>query len=149
MSVEAVKGKFGFYPCDKDLFLKLKFLNKIYFQSLYMKANWERWNRKAPHNRVMRAKIRNSAGQVVGYQPPIPRSEPQIDSIFLEKKQYGPLTVVECTGHVSNNLGQRIYQDYRRARYPVASAADVKPLMMSVKEIEELYLKAQNLKQVA
>jgi hypothetical protein len=37
-----------------------------------------------------------------------------------------------------------VYDDYRKARYPVASEAEVQPLFMSMDRIDKLYLAIKN-----
>lgn len=74
------QGKYGFYPCEYETYLKLKELNKYVTKALQQSANWYRWVRKAPHNRVNR--IRRT-GVILG-----PRPEPKINNLFYKKKEY-------------------------------------------------------------
>ena len=46
------QSHWGFHPCNRDLFLKLKYLHKRYWQTLYDFHRWHRWVRKEPQNRV-------------------------------------------------------------------------------------------------
>jgi hypothetical protein len=138
------KSKWGFHPCSYETYRKLRKLNALYGEALKQLAQWNRWNNKAPHNRVIRKKIRDSKGHTVGYQAPIPWDEPEIDSIFLdrkEKKVYGH------QGHSYKHgimvpyyelLDYGIPEDYRRC-YPVATAEEVQPLSISESEIDRLY----------
>ena len=58
------ESRWGHHPCDHDTYLKLKKLYKFYWQYLRDYAAWERWERKMPHNRVIRKN-----GLVVGPWP--------------------------------------------------------------------------------
>lgn len=46
------RSRRGFHPCDYQLFLKLKYLHKWYWQTLYDFHRWHRWWRKEEQNRV-------------------------------------------------------------------------------------------------
>ena len=45
------QSRWGFHPCEYDLFAKLKSLHKWYWQSLYDFHQWHRCWRKEPQNR--------------------------------------------------------------------------------------------------
>jgi hypothetical protein len=141
------QGKYGWYPCDWATYRKLKALNIDYDKALHEKARWERWERKEPQNRVVRAKLKDSKGNVVGYAAAIPQTEPEITSIFLTKvvrktqwkngKYYKDgidETVVELTS-------LPIFEDYWKSRYPVAGEEGVSSLSMNLDLINELYNK--------
>ena len=64
------QSRWGFHPCDYATFRKLKFLRHLHQKALRMAHAWECWNRKDPHNRVLRRRIRNAKGQTLGYEPP-------------------------------------------------------------------------------
>jgi hypothetical protein len=143
------QGKYGWYPCDIDTYRKLKKLNMAYTKAQHEKAAWDRWDRKEPQNRVMRGKLKNSSGQVVGYQAPLPMPEPELTSIFCKKvvrnvkwgkkgqfyKDGKDETYVELTD-------LPIYQDYRNARYPVAGEEGVSEFSSSKLDlINELHAK--------
>ena len=96
----------------------------------------------------MRVRIRNSAGQVVGYQAPMPRPEPVLNGL-LEKVEY--TTHQDRSGQYQKPLFHRekvewlvdpalVLQDYRRARMPQATKEAVKPLQLSLAEIDRLLL---------
>ena len=46
------KSRWGYHPCDFNLFLKLKTLHRWYWQTVYDFHRWHRWSRKEPQNRV-------------------------------------------------------------------------------------------------
>lgn len=115
----AIQGKYGFHPCTWETYKKLKEINKALTKAKHQKAAWERWERKQPQNRVMRPKLRDSNGRVVGYMAPIPILEPYLCPIFCEKRIWPrqPWTKEEM---VTINL---VYADlekyYSEARYPI------------------------------
>ena len=45
------QSKWGFHPCDRETFKKLKAIKKAYWQAVYDFYNWWRWERKEPQNR--------------------------------------------------------------------------------------------------
>jgi hypothetical protein len=65
METKVYQGKWGYYPCDQETFLKLKKLNKAFCKAQKQTAKWHRWNRK---------KI------CVG-------PEPQVSNVFCEIKE--------------------------------------------------------------
>lgn len=140
------QGKYGWYPCDWATYKKLKALNMNYDKALHEKARWERWDRKEPQNRVVRAKLKDSNGNVVGYAAPIPQAEPEITSIFL-KKVVKKVNFDKKGNYHKNGIDQTfaeltdlpIFNDYWKARYPVAGEEGVDSLSMKLDEINELY----------
>ena len=47
-----LKSKWGYHPCNYQLFRKLKSLHRWYWQTVYDFHRWHRWWRKEPQNRV-------------------------------------------------------------------------------------------------
>jgi hypothetical protein len=45
------QSRFGFHPCDRQTFLKLKVLKKCYWQTVRDFHRWWRWQRKLAPNR--------------------------------------------------------------------------------------------------
>lgn len=45
------QSRFGFHPCDYELYSKLKFLHKHYWITVPKFHKWHRWFRKEPQNR--------------------------------------------------------------------------------------------------
>lgn len=149
------KSKFGCHPCDKETFLKLKEINKAYIEALRMKAAWDRWYRKAPQNRVMRKKLRNSQGQVVFYMAPVPLPEPPINPIFHEKISFEGQRDVNGVFHKKpilqwkvNMLLEKIPELYREARYPQPTFCSLFEEGI-IKMINELYDKVVEHRKVA
>lgn len=136
---QTFQSKYGHHNCDYATWGKLKFLHKLYWEAVRMKAQWERWNRKAPKNRVMRKKIRDEKRQVIGYEAPVPMPEPNIETPFLRKYE------VRRMGEVSQAL-ELLYAEVREAFLstgPQPTPEAVKPLPMKLDRIEALYLSAQ------
>ncbi len=117
-----VKSKYGFYPCTYELYKKLKRLNFLAYESVRRNAAWERWNRKLPHNRVIKR-----------YDPACRGSGSR-----SKKMVVGPLPEPFCCAEFNDSYIQPIYVDYRKARYPVASPELVKPIQLSEVKIDEL-----------
>ncbi len=46
------QSRWGFHPATYEVFLKLKFLHKWYWQTLYDFHRWHRWQQKEEQNRV-------------------------------------------------------------------------------------------------
>ncbi len=120
------QGKYGWYPCDWATYQKLKQLNMAYDKALQDKARWERWDRKEPQNRVSRARLRDSAGNIVGYAAPVPLAEPEVCPIFCKKVvknvKWGKKGQYYKDGKDETFVEMvklPIYEDYRKARYPV------------------------------
>lgn len=142
-----VKGKYGYYPCDWTTYQKLKKLNMAYSKALSSKSRWDAWDRKEPQNRVIRAKIRNSNGQVVGYQAGVPLPEPEICPVFC-RKVVKSVKWGKKGGFYPNGKDETfvemvdlpIYKDYRLARYP-APTEEVCGLSLKLVEIDDLFCK--------
>lgn len=124
----AVQGRWGFYPCSYELYRKLKRLNYLCLLARQRLAAWERWNRKLPENRILR--------KYTSYQS-------QTDGRwYREMTVLGPMPEPELAPGVAGTFDLRlldvIYTDYRNARFPKASAAEVKPLTLSESKIDSL-----------
>lgn len=146
------QSKWGYHPCDKEVFLKLKKLNKFYVDALHKKAAWERWERKKPSNRIRREKLRDSNGKAVGYGVPMPFNEPELNGL-LEKQMYmsdvdhnGRYNIVKGKsvpverGRVSFvRNAELIAQEYKYARTPQPSDKGVRQLKLSVETIDSLF----------
>jgi hypothetical protein len=144
------QSRWGFHPCDYETYRKLRFLNQLYLKAVRMAHAWERWKRKDPHNRVMRRRIRNEKGQTIGYEPPVPRPEPSICSVFSQK--VFEQCHVDKKGSFSREgfMEEKVVTDghwipaaYASARIPVADPAEVRHLAHTPAQLEELYEKAR------
>src|SRR5262245_14453176 len=79
------RSKWGYHPCDYEPFKLLKKLNGLYAKSRRRVADWQRWFRKKPANRVMRQPVCNEQGQKIGSRPVAPRPEPKLSSLFCRR----------------------------------------------------------------
>jgi len=49
---DKMESKYGYHPCDRETFLKLKELKKHYYETQRNLFTWFRWDRKQEQNRV-------------------------------------------------------------------------------------------------
>jgi hypothetical protein len=145
------QSRWGFHPCDYSTYRKLKLLHHVYQKALRLAHAWARWKRKDPHNRVMRRRIRNSKGQTIGYEPPVPLAEPRICPIFtqkvLENRHVDKKGTFFRDGFleekvVTDDLG--IAEDFAGARRVVRETSEVRPLHISVEAIDAFYEQARS-----
>src|SRR5215471_17740653 len=141
----AVQSRWGFHPCTYESFLLLKKLHGFYWLALRQFAAWQRWARKKPHNRVLRRKIRDEQGRVVGREVVGPMPEPEVCPVFCVKDQVKSYRDDDGNyvreGRLVDTIKFRdhgIPQAYRAARIPVPRAEMVTELQLSVKEIRRL-----------
>ena len=116
------KSRWGFHPCNYELFLKLKRLHAWYWQTVYDFHRWHRWWRKEPQNRV--------------------GAEPTFSTVFVEDKiWFKPVSVRGENGfkvYPKTVLDRGIVQLYHAARLP--EPEPVAPFDAETKEmIETLY----------
>jgi hypothetical protein len=144
------RSRWGFHPCDFATYRKLKFLNVVYQRAVRLAHAWERWHRKAPHNRVRRRRLRNELGQTVGYTDGVPLPEPPLCPVFSRKVQHRRF--IDSKGNYSKEgfLDEMlvtddpgIASDYSTARRPAVEQAAVGPLRSTAAELDELYTKAR------
>ncbi len=144
------QSRWGFHPCDYPTYRKLKFLNQVYLRAVRLAHAWTRWQRKDPHNRVIRRRIRNEKGQTTAYGPPLPLPEPKTCPVFsrrvcaqrhVDKKgrfcREGFLEDTVATDHFG------IPAAYASARRPAADPSAVQPLRVALEELGALYEKAR------
>ena len=128
------QSKWGFHPCNYDIFLKLKKIHKEYYRAVRQLANYDRWNRKDPKNRVIRKWKRNDMGQKIGCEIVGPRTEPYINPVFAET------VVSRWSGTFKVIRFSNIIDDYNKARMPKLRS-NVEQLSMTNEQINELYEK--------
>lgn len=123
--MNAVKGRWGWYPCDYQTYLKLKEIKKRYWESVYADARYKRWERKLPKNRK-------------GAEPPKPCP-------IVGIREWGWRTDVngnKSWGLVPSKRDQHLLDWFELARKPQANEADVKPFMNGqIDLINEIYEK--------
>lgn len=111
----------------------VKELNRLAERAEREAAAWRRWHRKLPHNRVRRERLRDAAGRVVGYGPPIPVSEPRLTSPFCR--------LVELPSGKTDVFltNQNVAAAYRQVRRPKATVEEVKPLPVEEAEVRRMF----------
>lgn len=114
------QSKWGFHPCSWETCQKLKRLSIAHQQSLREDAALTRWEAKLPHNRVLKRWKRNEQGQRIGYEIVGPSPRP----------------VVKNTATL--NCRHNVLSEYQNARRPKKTAEDVRPLNLTVAEIDAL-----------
>jgi hypothetical protein len=111
----------------------LKELNRLWVAAQRQAAAWRRWDRKLPHNRVRRPRVRDAAGRPIGYGPPVPVPEPALGSPFCRKVELpsGRADVVlkDCA----------IEAACRLARRPRPTAAEVEPLPLAEDKVRQMF----------
>jgi hypothetical protein len=125
------QSRFGFHPCDYATYRKLKRLNFFAQLSKRLDASWQRWNAKQPQNRFLRETKHEGTRAIRGW------------ALDANGNRIPWLEPVSVPGKIGIGV---IEENYKRARYPVASADLVKPLTIAVvdKELqicEEWYAK--------
>jgi hypothetical protein len=130
------QSRWGFHPCDYETFQLLKRLHALFEHARRRFAEWKRWKRKLPHNRVLRRVIRDAAGRKVGTEVIGPRPEPELSPVFCER-----LMIVRG-GAPAGERVRLLYEDlpeaYREARRPKATSEEAKPLRYSAETLREL-----------
>ena len=134
--VGPVQGRWGWYACDKETYKKLKRLNYLLFLHQRVSAAYDRWAMKDPQNRISKKWSRNDKGQKIGYTlgEVIPEPKKGCDA-FNERVQTGKWTYV--------SISSLICEDYRNARYPKATAEEVKPVVLIADKIDNLLKTAE------
>lgn len=140
------RSRWGFHPCDYETYLLLKQLHALHEAALHAYADWQRWARKQPQNRVVRRYRRNEQGNRIGSEIIGPRPEPPLSPLFCTQSR-----VVQ--GATGESLGRRVAFDslrvpegYRQARMPAPTAEAVTPLPWTAAEIRQLIARAQEVK---
>src|SRR5262249_29644284 len=145
------RSRWGFHPCDYETYRKLKLLNIVYERAVRLAHAWQRWQRKDPHNRVSRRRIRDGQGQTIGYEPPVPLLEPSLCPVFtrkvMEKRHINKKGCFSREGFLEEKVvidDLWIAADYASARRPASEPAQVRPLHHSPEAIDALYEQARS-----
>lgn len=149
------QGKHGFHPCDRETYLKLKVIHKVYWESVFRLAAWRRWDRKEPQNRVQRWAGKDADNKRIRVIPPVPIPEPKLTPFIMKmehkktvqtyvgdyKQWKGPATdYVWHTVKIDPSIYAAV-QDFQNARMPVIET-QVRPLSLSPEKIDALYQKS-------
>lgn len=129
------QSRWGFHPCSLEEFRELRALWRAVLVRRIQVAAWERWNAKAPQNRVSRERIRDPNGRVIGYGEGVPVPEPPLPSAACDKVTRPSGAVdVDFAGPDGADL-RRLQEAYRLARRPRPTAAEIEPLPVSMAEV--------------
>lgn len=110
----AVKGRFGYHPCSKEEFLKLKEAHKLLHRAYCNCKRYVRWYNKDEHNR----------------KGPEPDAMAElIDGLHNNKRTFkNGLSFLYCPAKRINNYYFHILREYQHARRPVETPEQVLPL---------------------
>lgn len=121
MNTTSYQSRWGYHPCEYELFLKIRRLHKWYWQTVYDFHRWHRWWRKEPQNRR--------------------GPEPAFCPLFVEDKTwFKPVCVHDepgCKVYPKTVVDRDVVRLYQEARMP--QAAPVPPFdEETVRRIEQL-----------
>ena len=134
--MQVFQSRWGYHPCDYATFRLLRKLNGYFERARRRFAAWKRWQRKLPHNRVIRRRIVDARGRKSGSEVVGPRPEPLLCPVFVER-----VNVVQ-RGVPAGERVRLLFDDlpavYRAARTPRSKAQDVTPLPYSAEMLRGL-----------
>jgi hypothetical protein len=146
----AHQSRWGWHPCDYATFLLLKELNCLHERALRQFAAWRRWQRKMPHNRVIRRRIVDAHGRKVSSEIIGPMPEPPLTLLFCVRRSVRTFWSADGKplkeGRIVEEMqfeGHGIADAYRAARRPMPSADEVKPLSLTEEDVRRLMATAQ------
>jgi len=144
--MKAYRSRWGYHPCDYETYLLLKLLNARWLAAQRRQAQWQRWFRKKPANRVVRRWLRDAQGRRIGCDVVGTQPEPQPCPLFCRR-----LPVVSHWSATGEYLPAGRTADgwalvrqlaipaaYRAARTPAPTPEAVKPLPLTAAEIRRL-----------
>lgn len=123
----------GYVAYSYDDYMNLKRLNKIFQKARTHAAQWNRWGRKEPQNRVQKKWIRNEKGQRIGHEVLGPLPEPVVCDLFSKKHRWFDQYVTENAVEI----------EYQNSHRPVEKIEDVPPATMPTKDIDKLLKQAE------
>lgn len=135
-SPQIVQGRWGFYPCGVEVCRKLRRLNVLRCRSRVAGATWRRWDRKLPHNRIVRRTVHDSAGRPIRREPVLDGAGQTIP-IPEPRRPIAPFFIRPAGKSFDVEVATLIEADYRNARYPKSSAEQVVPLALTEGQIDE------------
>jgi len=144
--MKTYQSRWGYHPCDYETFVLLKLLNARWLVAQRRHAQWQRWFRKKPANRVVRRWLRDGEGRKIGREVVGRQPEPRVCPLFCKR-----VTVVshwsesgECLPAGREVDGYALLaplgipKTYRAARTPAPTAEAVRPLPLTAAEIRRL-----------
>lgn len=145
---EVFKSKWGFHPCDRETYLKLKKLNHWIMRSEIEFATWQRFYRKQPHNR--KGSPPKDINHIL-YRTKDTDMKPEYMNSEMAHFLYTDKVVCEDNGlidfyHIKERtfLKNLVRNNYRFAKYPTEKEEQVIHLTISKKVIDNLYDHMQN-----
>jgi hypothetical protein len=141
----AHRAKWGWYPCDYETYQLLKNLNRLCEQARRKYAAWQRWQRKMPHNRVLRRTVVDESGEKIGTEVVGPWPEPALPALFCVRRQVlsnwsndgRPLKTPRLIETVEFD-DHGIEDAYRCARRPAETEQQVERLKLSPEDVRRL-----------
>jgi hypothetical protein len=130
------QSRWGYHPCDFETCQRLKKLNALYEQARRTCADWQRWARKAPANRVIRRWLRDESGRKVGSEVIGPRPEPKLSLLFCTRSFVGKGD--KLRPQVTFHFPWNVTDLYRVARTPAITPERVQPLPWTREELRQL-----------
>jgi hypothetical protein len=141
---EAHRTRWGWVAYGYGEYIKLKRLHAIYFRALALAARWERWVRKAPHNRVLRRPLRDAARRRIGREVVGPLPEPRTCGTFTRRLVTADRKPVgRWFAGWAETSDRGVVAEYRKARSPKPSPGDVEPRGMGGPEIDAMLAEAE------
>jgi hypothetical protein len=124
-----------FAPCDRQTYRKLKRIRHLAGFAEVERRRWDRSQPRLPHNRTF--KRRRASGKIV--REPVDENR-MIFKPFFELRPVEPTSVYPVDARLAGptDLHARFFEDYRAARHPKATAAEVRPLSLSRQKIDSL-----------
>lgn len=131
--------KWGHVAYSYEDYLKLKKLNALYFKAHSQANQWERWVRKAPHNRVLRRTIRDDQGRKIGSEVLGPRPEPPTCDMFSKKLVTNDRMPIGrwFEGFICTK-DHDIVEEYRKSRRPMPSRFQVEAPCLTSEQLDNL-----------
>lgn len=108
------KSRWGYHACNYQDFLKIKLLHKHYWLAKYAEAAYNKFYAKQPQNRLIRKSNK------ILLTNPIPMPVPFFPNIYAKL------------------LKKPIVPAFQQARHPMPTQEHVKPLLISMSQVNEL-----------
>ncbi len=131
--------RWGYVATDYETYQKLRRLQYLDLLSQKAAAARWRWDRKEPQNRIEHHWVRNAEGQKIHCIEGDPIPEPKCGYYrFMDSSD------IKVEGRWSAlTWGEAIYEDYRSAKYPKATAEEVEPIRLTKEQIDEMLKEAE------
>lgn len=143
------QSKWGWHPCDKITYLKLKKLHEILLKSVSAHRKWQRWLNKSKQNQFLYKVVRRD-GRKVGWAKLQKLEEPSVCPIFFAKKYTAFYTnsegkiVSESEHDYTFDFNDRyVTANYHMARTPYPTVIETPRLTLSYYEIDKMLERAK------